>query len=517
MENVTQTTSEGNVNEIVLIDLSSIAHPIWHMSGSDPDPNKTSQQVIARVRALTAGFPRAAICCDGGRSFRRDIAESYKANRPAAEAPLHHQIDLAKEQLANEGFPVWTVNGFEADDLIASAVFAVQLGQPVDTPPILIVSADKDLLQLLGPGVRAKSVRDGSIVDAEGVGRRFGVLPSQMRDYLTLVGDSSDNVKGAPGIGEKNAAALLARFGSLDALYERLDERGGAAIGLKPAQSLTLREFKSSGAFETTRKLITLRTDVPLPIDEIFQPRVQREEPEPMLFADDEPEPQEPQAAPLGADVAQPGSQPAQITTQAAPSLALATRDHDSSVIVPVAVEWERALDPRNMRDAQVLAENMFKSHMFSAYGSPQAVLSTIMVGRELGVPAMSSLRTIHNIEGKHSLSAALMVAIVLKSGLADYFDPIEFDETKAVFETKRRGARNPVKLTHTIEMGRQAWPKTKSDWEQAFDKSGWGRNPTDMVVARAQSRLARMVYPDLLAGLYTPEELAEIALQKAA
>jgi hypothetical protein len=80
-------------------------------------------------------------------------------------------------------------------------------------------------------------------------------------------------------------------------------------------------------------------------------------------------------------------------------------------------VDYERQLDPRSMKDARVLAEDMYKSTMFSSYGSPQAVLSTVMVGRELGLPAMASLRSIHNIEGRHGLSASLMVALVLKSG----------------------------------------------------------------------------------------------------
>ena len=168
------------------------------------------------------------------------------------------------------------------------------------------------------------------------------------------------------------------------------------------------------------------------------------------------------------------------------------------------------------MKDARILAEDMFKSRMFSAYGTPHGVLSTVMVGRELGLPAMASLRSIHNIEGKHCLSASIMVAIVIKSGLAEYFEPISFSDTEATYETKRKGARSAITLTHTIEMARQAWPKTKTDWEKSFLASGWGRNPTDMLVARASSRLARMVYPDLLSSLYTPEELAEIRDQVA-
>jgi hypothetical protein len=136
-----------------------------------------------------------------------------------------------------------------------------------------------------------------------------------------------------------------------------------------------------------------------------------------------------------------------------------------------VPADYERQLDPRSMKDARVLAEDMYARRCSRAYGSPQAVLSTVMVGRELGLPAMASLRAIHNIEGRHALSASLMVALVLKSGMAEYFEPVSFTDTEATYETKRKGARNPVRLTHTIEMARQAWPKARRPTRRSWTK----------------------------------------------
>lgn len=487
-------------DELVLIDLSSIAHPIWHMSQSDPNPNHASQQIVARVRALANGHQHVAICCDSGKSFRHEIAPSYKANRPEAEAPLHHQIDLAREMLAGDGFPIWAVRGFEADDVIATAV---ECAKELDRR-VLIVSADKDLLQLVGPSVTAQSARDGSRLGEADVFAKFGVRPEQMRDYLTMVGDSADNVKGIKGVGPKRAAELLAKFKTLDAIYDEMRTVGTVAMGLTPSMVTALKEFQPQMA--QTRELIALRTDVTLPFNEILTERTPRDvaafqfEPE----EDMEPEAETPSVA-----------APEPSVEADAPPQALAVRDVDQ--ILPAPKEWERGLDPRSMKDARILAKDMYDSRLFSAYGTPQAVLSTVMVGRELGLPAMASLRCIHVIEGKHGLAASLMVALVLRSGLAEYFEPISFSETEATYETKRKGARNPVKLTHTFEMALKAWPKTNKDWEQKFQASGWGRHTTDMLVARATSRLARMVYPDLLAGLYTPEELAEIREQMAA
>jgi len=496
-----------NTKELVFIDLSSIAYPIWHMSQSEPDPNATSQKVLARVRALAADHAHVAICCDSGRSFRKDISAEYKANRPEHDAPLQHQITLAKEALAADGFPVWSVSGCEADDVLATAVM-----KTLQTPELtaVIVSADKDLLQLVGPRVKAMSVRDGSFLEADGVAAKFGVQAHQMRDYLTLVGDTSDNIKGAKGIGPKKAAELLAKFGSLDELYRRLKEVGPAALGLQPAIVSALKEFQPQ--LDLTRKLVTLKTDCEIPFTEILNERVAQAA---TLFeVEDEAEEEttvRPIAQPPAAAVSpSPASTPATPAPAAESSTALAVREVDE-VLPAMPTDYERQLDPRSMRDARLLAKDMYDSRMFSAYGTPAGVLSTVMVGRELGLPAMASLRSVHVIEGKHSLSASLMVALVLKSGMAEYFEPVSFDDKHATYVTKRVGARKEVTLTHTIEMAKTAWPKSKADWEKAFLASGWGRNPTDMLVARATARLARMVYPDLLAGLYTPEELQEV------
>lgn len=520
---------------VVLIDLSSIAHPIWHMSQGDPDPNHTSVQTVAKVRALASGQPHVAVCCDSGRSFRAEIDSSYKANRPESDATLHHQITLARETLLADGFPVWAIKGFEADDLIATgAKLAQEAGAEV-----LVVSSDKDLLQLVNGHVKAKSLRDGAVLDADAVRAKFGVAPEQMRDYLSLVGDSSDNIKGATGIGRKTAAALLEKHKSLDALYADLEEIGAQDLGLKPSQAASLAEFKTR--YPTVRRLVALRDDVSIPFSEVFTERVPKDaetfldgtmeeemsalenetleaaarvdaldvlrEANGMASAETIPAPREANGGNGETKQAARETAPASGSV-GVPSAALAVREPE--VIDAVPVEWERQLDPRSPREVRLLAEDLFKSRMFSAYGTPQAVLSTIMSGRELGFPAMASLRSFHIIEGKATLSAAAMVAVVLRSGLAEYFRPVSFSETEATFETLRKGPGNvPVKLSHTIEMAKTGG--------FVKEKSGWVRNPTDMLVARAQSRLARLIYEDLLLGLYTPDELTEMREQSNA
>jgi hypothetical protein len=166
-------------------------------------------------------------------------------------------------------------------------------------------------------------------------------------------------------------------------------------------------------------------------------------------------------------------------------------------------VEYDKQLEPRNMTEAITLSKHMFDSRMFAAYGTPQAVLSVVLAGRELGLPAMAALRSFHVIEGRPTLAASAIQALVLRSGKAKYFRCTERTPERATFVTKR-GDDPEIALTYTTEEARAGWTKDESAWK----KSGWGRNPADMNVARAGSKLARLVYPDVVAGLYDPSEM---------
>lgn len=468
------------MSEVVLVDLSSIAYPIWHMSQNEPDVNHTSTAVIAKVRSLASGQPHVAVCCDSGKSFRAEIDPTYKANRGDRDATLMHQIELAKERLRDDGFPVWSQPGMEADDLIATAAkVATEAGMGV-----LVVSADKDLLQLVSPTVRVKSPATGTEYDEAGVEAKLGVKPSQVRDYLTLVGDAADNIKGADKIGPKTASVLLWTHGNLEGVYE---EAAKEPTSLKPAVLASLKEFAPRLA--TVRSLISLRYDADVPFSEVLAERVPKDA---ATFAAEEQ--QEMVDDVIDAEVPGPDGKPCRTD-------ALAVREPE--VLAPAPAEWERQLDPRSMKDARLLATDMFASRMFSAYGTPQAVLATVLAGRELGFPAMVSLRAFHVIEGKASLSAEAIRARVLASGKAKFFRRTERTATRATFETQR-GDDPPLSLTYTIEEAKAAWTKGEAKW----NSSAWGTSPSDMLVARASTKLAREVYPDVTLGLLAVEEL---------
>lgn len=158
-----------------------------------------------------------------GPTFRHETYPQYKANRPPLPPELGLQIPRTKDLLDTMGVVRCEVPGLEADDVIGSLTRRA-LEREHD---VVIVSADKDFMQLIRPGVLQwippKMQEPGQWVDAEGVRARWGVLPGQMIDLLALMGDASDNVPGVAGVGEKTAAQLLQQFGSLEDIYKDLD------------------------------------------------------------------------------------------------------------------------------------------------------------------------------------------------------------------------------------------------------------------------------------------------------
>lgn len=157
------------------------------------------------------------------------------------------------------------------------------------------------------------------------------------------------------------------------------------------------------------------------------------------------------------------------------------------------------------MGQMKALSLDLFASRLvFSStgYASPCGILSTILAGRELGLPVMASMRGFHIIEGKPTLAADLIRALVLRSGVVEYFRCVERTPERATFVAKRKGDPE-LSLTFTIEEGRRAFAGDDKKWAA----SGWGRNPSDMLIARAGSKLARLVAPDVVSGLYSKEE----------
>jgi len=195
-----------------------------------------------------------------GPTFRHELYPEYKANRAEMPEDLRPQIPMIRQLVEALSIPIVELNGYEADDVMGTlARQSAAMGLPA-----VIVSPDKDLLQLVDDAlhIQVLNTKDGEIWhDREGVKARMGVWPDQVVDFLSLVGDASDNVKGVPGIGEKGAALLLEKHGSLDGVI-------AAKAELKPKQREGLETSMNpdSGWLPLTRRLVTVVTDLALPL-----------------------------------------------------------------------------------------------------------------------------------------------------------------------------------------------------------------------------------------------------------
>jgi len=206
-----------------------------------------------RPRHIAVAFDEALDSC-----FRNTLYPAYKANRESAPEELKRQFVHCKALCVALGLPVLAHQDYEADDLIGSALHAAR----VHGHRGVIVSADKDLSQLLAGLDEQWDFARGQRWSSAGVKARHGVEAHQIADYLALTGDAVDNIPGVPGVGPKTAAALLAHFGSLDALLARVDEvaflrlRGAASVAAK------LREHRAQALL--WRQLTTIALDAPL-------------------------------------------------------------------------------------------------------------------------------------------------------------------------------------------------------------------------------------------------------------
>src|SRR5438128_9031089 len=231
-------------------------HAIRGLSGPDGRSTNAVYGFVTMLRKLLNDHQPQCIAAAfdlPGPTFRSELAADYKANRAPMPSDLAEQIPFVHEACEALGVPVLTYRGFEADDVIGTlAVKAAAEGHPV-----AIVTGDKDFFQLVTDQVKVFNPRDeGTWYDAAGVKEKFGVMPEQVIDVLALMGDSIDNVKGVPGIGEKGARDLIATHGSLDNL-------------LANAASLTQKKYReallaNADGARDSRVLLRIRTDVPV-------------------------------------------------------------------------------------------------------------------------------------------------------------------------------------------------------------------------------------------------------------
>ena len=250
---------------LFLIDGSSQMYRAYHAfrgRGLSNQEGRTTHAVyvfVTMLRKLFADHNPAYIAASfdlAGPTFRDEIVSDYKANRAQMPDDLVEQINWVHEACEALGVPILTTRGYEADDVLGTlATRAAEAGHKV-----AIVSIDKDFFQLVrDDAITVYDPReDGAWFNEQGVVEKFGVKPSQVVDVLALVGDTSDNVAGVPGIGKKGAIDLITQYGSLDGLLAHAGD-------LKPKQRGALETYREQAL--QSRQLVTIHTDAPIDFD----------------------------------------------------------------------------------------------------------------------------------------------------------------------------------------------------------------------------------------------------------
>ena len=192
-------------------------------------------------------------------TFRHEIFEDYKAQRPKAPEELVSQIKRVHQLVDTFNIPTFEIDGYEADDVLGT-LSRQAAQQNADT---LIVTGDNDILQVVSPSTKVMSPRrsfsDTVIYDEAGVEQKYGISPTQLADFKSLTGDPSDNIPGIPGIGDKTAAKLLRQFDSLEGIYTHIDE-----VAPEKLQAL-LRDYKERAL--QNKELATIVIDVPITLN----------------------------------------------------------------------------------------------------------------------------------------------------------------------------------------------------------------------------------------------------------
>lgn len=258
----TELPRPGDPEALYVVDISGYIFRAYHalppMSSSSGETTHAVRGVTSMMLKLVSDRQPAmlgvAVDARGG-TFRSERYPEYKANRDAPPPDLSQQIERVMEVLSAFEIPLLEHPGYEADDVIATLV---RKGREQGLK-VVIVSADKDLLQLVGDGVVMFDTMRDRVYGVPETIDKFGVPPNQVRDALALMGDSSDNVPGVPSIGPKTAAKLLEKYGTLEGIYENLE-----AIKSK-SQKAKLGDNKEQAFL--SQELVTLREDANVEVE----------------------------------------------------------------------------------------------------------------------------------------------------------------------------------------------------------------------------------------------------------
>lgn len=498
---------------LLLIDLSALFWAHWHASANE-ELSAAFEKTLGSVRKLIDDekCDHVAIACDFPPYKRKALLPSYKANREAAPPLATEQLRKVEQRLRDDGLTVWRVDGYEADDVIATACAeAAKTGMGGRAfERVVVASGDKDLLQLVSQhvSVRAPTQRYDT---EQAVVERWGIGPAFIGDMLALAGDKSDNIQGIEKCGPVTAAQWLKRYGSLEGVIAHAAELGRFADAVA----------EKADEIRLWRKVVELSTDVPIDFGELFQEKEVKP-----LTKPDEPE-DEPDDL-LGPEVVMVKDSPElrEAVSKPAPISTDLTLDLPKPATQIVRHQPQEGggivlLQPRTAKQAWWLSGVLLNSRLYTKFKSQDAVYAVIVRGAELGLGAMTALDVIHIVEGKPTMHAHLITARAMAHPKCKWFRMVETSSEKATYETQHADYPEPTRLTYTIADAKAAGvcpmqPRTqpvleKNEWGKQKDVRGqWEKRPAEMLRKTAAVQLVRIVYPDAALGIYATEELSD-------
>lgn len=252
-------------NPFVLVDGSSYLYRAFyappHLTNSAGEPTGAVYGVVNMLQSLLKQFnpSHIVVVFDAkGKTFRDDMYNEYKSNRPSMPDDLRCQIEPLHKVIKAMGLPILIVPGVEADDVIGTLSRQAS-AQGIAT---LISTGDKDMAQLVDDNTFLINTMTNTVLDREGVKEKFGIPPELIIDYLGLMGDKVDNIPGVPGVGEKTALAMLQGIGSINDIYQNLEKL--APLGFRGSKNMAKKMQENEEMARLSYQLATIKVDVEL-------------------------------------------------------------------------------------------------------------------------------------------------------------------------------------------------------------------------------------------------------------
>lgn len=250
---------------VILVDGSSYLFRAFHaiplLTNSKGLHTNAIKGVISMIKRLQKDYPESEVVVvfdAKGKTFRNDMYAEYKANRPPMPEELREQIEPIHNIIRAMGLPLLIIEGVEADDVIGTLAAQATAAKR----DVIVSTGDKDMAQLVNEHVSLINTMTDTFMDIDGVKAKFGIGPELIIDFLALMGDKVDNIPGVPKVGEKTAVGLLAGLGSLETIYDSLDEV--KTLSFRGAKTLAPRLEEHKEQAFLSKELATIKCDVAL-------------------------------------------------------------------------------------------------------------------------------------------------------------------------------------------------------------------------------------------------------------